>query len=91
MNKPWGRIMTDILQLPAGSLSLTGISYGTRRTGTFLIQRAAGGLIAERFFAVSPCKTFLACKEVPLHDVCIAHHYTCWRSLHDFCEAFTAL
>lgn len=41
----------------------------------FLIQRAAGGLIAARLLQAPPCKTFLACKEVPLHDMCVTHHY----------------
>lgn len=54
MSKPWGRIFTDFLQLPAGSLSLAGIFSGTRCTNMFLIQKAAGDFIAERLLQHPP-------------------------------------
>lgn len=76
MNKPWGRIFTDFLQLPAGSLSSAGIFSGTWRTVMFLIQRAAGVSLLKDFCSVLLRKTFLECQEVPSRDKSVTFHYT---------------
>lgn len=58
MNKPHGSPLTDILGLPAASLSPAQVFFGTWRTVIFLIQRAARDFTAERLLQCLPSKAF---------------------------------